>query len=116
VESSFTRDVRYSYEEQLPYYVTTGGRATVTTLLGAGIEVRATGGIESLDYRGHTGDDAPGTDTVFIYGGGAGYRLAERMRFIVEVEFTDRTSERDPTREYRNHRIFATLNWGASTR
>jgi hypothetical protein len=116
VDSTFTRDVRYSYEQAVPYYLTTGGRATITTLLGGGIEVRATGGVESMDYRAFAGEAAPGRDRLFVYGAGGGLRIAERMRLLVEVEFVERTSARDPSREYENHRIFATLNWGASTR
>jgi hypothetical protein len=47
-----------------------------------------------------------------LYGGGAGYRLAERLRLVVEALTVHRTSARDPSREYRNNRIVAMLSWG----
>jgi hypothetical protein len=50
---------------------------------------------------------------VTLYGGGFGYRIAERLRVVVEVEFWRRASERDNAREYRNKRIVTSLNWGA---
>ncbi|MCA1562899.1 MAG: outer membrane beta-barrel protein [Acidobacteria bacterium] len=40
VDATFTRDVRYSFEEQQPYYLVTGGRGTVTTQLAGGFDVR----------------------------------------------------------------------------
>jgi hypothetical protein len=80
------------------------------------MDVRATGGRESLSYRALVGAAPPGDDRVVVYGGGAGYRLGDRGRLVVEIELSHRTSERDPSREYRNHRILATLNWGAANR
>jgi hypothetical protein len=113
LDTSFTRDVRYSYEEGLPYYVVTGGRGTLAVQTVAALDLRITGGRESMDYRALAGQAAPGIDRVTLYGGGFGYRIAERLRVVVEVEFWRRASERDNAREYRNKRIVTSLNWGA---
>jgi hypothetical protein len=116
LETSFTRDVRYSYEEGLPYYVVTGGRGTLAMQTVAALDLRATAGRESMDYRALVGGASPGIDRVTLYGGGFGYRIAERIRIVVEVEFWRRASDRDQAREYRNRRIVTSLNWGALNR
>jgi hypothetical protein len=35
---------------------------------------------------------------------------------VLQAEIFDRSSERDTSREYSNHRIFGSLNWGAQPR
>jgi hypothetical protein len=116
LDTLFTRDVRYSYEEGLPYYVVSGGRATLAVQTVAALDLRVTGGRESMDYRALAGATPPGRDRVDVYGGGFGYRVADRLRVVVEVEFSHRTSERDASREYRNTRIVTSVNWGALNR
>ena len=116
LDTSFTRDVRYSYEEGLPYYVLTGGRATLGVQTVAALDLRVTGGRESMNYRALAGAPAPGLDRVTLYGGGFGYRISERIRLVVDVEFWHRASERDETRDYRNKRIVTSVNWGALNR
>jgi hypothetical protein len=116
IEGTFTRDIRYSYEEALPYYVLSGIRGTLTVVLAGGFDVRATGGRESMDYRAFDGAPGPGTDRVILYGGGFGYRLSDAAHVVVQAEFLDRRSARDAAREYRNDRVFASLTWGATSR
>lgn len=116
LETTFRRDVMYSYEERFPYYVQSGGRGSVTTLLAGGFDVKVSGGHEALNYRAFPGSAETGRDTVVTYGVGLGYQIAARARFVVEAEFINRASPRDISREYSNRRFFATLNWGASIR
>jgi len=116
LETLFTRDVRYSYEEDLPYYVVTGGRGTLAVQTFAALDLRITGGRESLDYRALAGQPDPGKDRMMLYGGGFGYRIANRVRVVLEAEFWRRTSERDQEREYRNKRIVMSVYWGALNR
>jgi len=116
LDTSFTRDVRYSSEEGLPYYVVTGGRATIAVQTVAALDLRVTGGRESMDYQALAGAAPPGRDRVTVYGGGFGYRVADRVRLVFEVEFWDRNSERDAARNYRNKRIVTSVNWGALNR
>jgi hypothetical protein len=116
IETTFVRDVKYSYEQQLPYYVVNGGRVTATTALAGGFDVRAIVGRESLDYRAPAGSDGPGRDRMITYGGGVGYRLTDSAQLVLQAEILDRSSERDTSREYSNHRIFGSLNWGVATR
>lgn len=116
VDTSFSRDVKYSYEVALPYYVSTSLRATVATLLAGGVDVRLSAGREVMGYRALVGQDEPGRDLATTYGGGVGYRVARHALVVVQADFIDRRSARDPSREFKNHRIFGTLSWGATTR
>jgi hypothetical protein len=116
LETAFTRDVSYSYEPDLPYYIRSGGRGTLATQVVGGLDVRVTGGREAMRYRALTGEASPGRDTVDVYGGGFGYRIASRIQFTLMAEYTRRRSTWDSNREYENNRIFATLNWGALSR
>jgi hypothetical protein len=90
----------------------TGGRGTLQTQIAGGLDLRLTGGRETLNYQPVPGQPAPGKDTVDIYGGGFGYRVADRMQFAVIAEFANRESQRSETRSYRNDRVMATLTWG----
>jgi hypothetical protein len=113
LETRLTRDVQYSYEETLPYYVLTGGRATLATQLNEFLDVRLTGGQDNMRYSAFDGGDSPGTDRLKVYGGGIGFRIGDRKRFVIQAEFTERDSDRDALRGYKNHRVFGTLTWGA---
>ncbi len=120
LDTTFTRDVRYSYEEALPYYVVSGARAVLASQVLGLAELRLLGGRESMAYRA-TGVQtspaaSPGRDVLTSYGAGAGYRVGERARVVVDVEFIRRTSTRDLLREYSNHRIVASVIWGALNR
>jgi hypothetical protein len=116
IQATFARDVRYSYEETLPYYVQNAAGLSLATYLFGGLDLRLHGNREAMDYRAVVGAEAPGRDLVTTYGGGVGYRLAERMQLVLTAEDVHRTSELNRTREYRNNRLFATLTWGATTR
>ena len=69
-----------------------------------------------MRYRALGGAESPGQDTLAFYGGGFGYRIANRLQFSLMAEYTDRGSTRSAERGFENNRIFATLNWGALSR
>jgi hypothetical protein len=108
--------VQYSYEEALPYYLLSAARATLGIRTVGSLELCVTGGRESLKYRALNTGDAPGSDRQIVYGGGIGHRVAERVRVVVDAEFTKRLSALDAAREYRNHRIMASVSWGVTNR
>lgn len=114
--TAFIRDLRYSYEEANPYYVVSGGRATITAETYGPLDIRILGGLEALKYRTLAGVDSAGTDRQIVYGGGIGYRFTERVRAAIDVEASRRRSDRDAAREFKNHRIVGSLNWGALNR
>ncbi len=122
LDTTFTRDIRYSYERALPYYIVGGIRGTLSVHTFGPVDLRALAGRESMDYRSLRGlatdagvgaERSAGRDLLTVYGGGVGYRLGTRARVAVDAEFSHRSSERDAFRDYRNHRIVALLNWGA---
>lgn len=122
LDTIFTRDVRYSYERALPYYIVGGIRATLSAQTFGPFGLRGTVGRESMDYRslqGLTAEAGPGIersvgrDRLTVYGAGVGYRIGSRARIAVDAEFSHRSSERDASRDFRNHRFVALLNWGA---
>ena len=124
LDTTFTRDVRYSYKDDLPYYLVTGGRATLAMQAFGPFELRVLGGRESMAYRQviglqprpQFGTQIAGSDVLTSYGGGVGRRLGDRVRVVADLEFIHRASDRDPSREYSNHRIVASLTWGAWNR
>lgn len=106
------RDVQYSYEETEPYYLTTGGRLTVTQPLVGNLDVQALGGRQTLSYRsaGVGGDTR--RDTAEIVGAGLGYRIRDNARLAVNWEYSRRRSPVDQ-RQYERRRLFASLTLGS---
>lgn len=117
LDGSLARDVRYSYDPATPYYVTTGGTATLIVALVGPIDVKATGTRQRLAYRTEQTVDAAagtaGSDTFTSYGGGVGYKIRDRVRLGVNVDWSNRASEISFLRTYRNRRVYASLTWGA---
>lgn len=112
VLAAFNRDVQYSYDLATDYYVGTGGTVAWTLGLGGPFDVRATGGRTLMDYRSNLSN--AGSDRATSYGGGVGFRLSTRARLGLNVDWVRRESTRSADRAFRNHRIFAGLNWGTS--
>lgn len=106
------RDVQYSYEETEPYYLTTGGRLTVTQPLVGDLDVQALGGRQTLSYRsaGVGGDTR--RDTAEIVGAGLGYRIRDNARLGVNWEYSRRQSALNQ-RQYERQRLFASLTVGS---
>jgi hypothetical protein len=114
IEGTFDRDVRYSYEEVQPYYLTTGGRLTVTQMIAGALDVQGIVGRQRLEYRSFEPlDVAPidRTDTVISWGGGVGYHLGETVRLGFNVEWTERDSPL-PSRTFDRRRLYGTLTYG----
>jgi putative beta-barrel porin BBP2 len=112
VAVQFDRDVEYSFEQEQPYYVSTGGTVTVTQQVGGPFDVQVTAGRQRLDYQARA--DAPvdleSVDTATVTGGGVGYRLGATARLGVNVEFSDRAAHR-PGRSYDRRRIFGSITY-----
>ena len=112
------RDVSYSYEVNEPYYLLTGGTATITQRLSSAWDVQARAGIQLLDYQRANLDGAAGnqptegrTDTVRFYGGGIGYRLGTDVRIRFNVDYYTRRSDQS-TRQYKGLRTGTAVTYG----
>jgi Putative beta-barrel porin 2 len=113
LDTSFARDLRYSYDTDTPYYLATGGTAVWTTQLSGRFDVKATGTRQQLDYhRSITGPTTVPDDVYTSYGGGVGYRVRQRLRVGINGDWSHRKSDRSADRAFHNHRVFATVTWG----
>jgi Putative beta-barrel porin 2 len=114
-EGTIDRDVRYSYEALQPYYLTTGGRLTLTQLIGGPFDVQVRVGRQRLEYRDFAPLDVDSgprrTDTITTWGGGIGFRLGETARIGVNYEDTARRSPR-AERNFDRQRIYGSLAYG----
>ena len=106
------RDVQYSFEDLAPYYLSTGGRLTVTHQLVGPLDLQAFGGRQSMAYRQRQLPGAARRDHVETYGAGAGYRLRDNLRLGVTWESNRRKSALDE-REYVRRRVYASLTYGS---
>jgi len=107
-----TRDVQYSYEDVEPYYLSNGGRITVTHRLAGPFEIQGIVGRQSLGYRNTVAQTAARTDTIDTYGAGVGYWLRPLLRVGFNWEQTRRQSEIS-NRRYDRRRLFASLTYGS---
>ena len=107
-----TRDVQYSFEDLEPYYLSTGGRLTVTHQLVGPFDIQALAGRQTMGYRSRLVQGDTRRDQVETYGGGAGYRLRATMRLGFTWEITRRLSALD-ARRYERRRVYASLTYGA---
>lgn len=115
LQGVFNRDVQYSYDLITDYYIGTGGTLTWTMAIVGPIDVRGVAGRTLMDYRGGGGGQQAGRDLMTSYGGGIGYRFGHRARLGVNVDWSQRTSNRSGDFAFKNHRIFAGLTWGIAS-
>ena len=107
-----TRDVQYSYEDLEPYYLSTGGRVTLTHQLVGALDVQALAGRQTMAYRHRLVPGEARRDQAETFGGGVGYRLRETMRLGFNWESNRRLSALD-ARRYVRRRLFASLTYGS---
>ena len=107
-----TRDVQYSFEDLEPYYLSTGGRVTLTHQLVGPLDVQALAGRQTMAYRRRLVPEESHRDRAETFGGGVGYRLRETMRLGFNWELNRRLSALD-ARRYVRRRLFASLTYGS---
>jgi len=108
------RDVEYSFEEEQPYYVATGGTVTFAQRIGGPIDVQLVAARERLRYErraGVDGDLEAGIDNTMTASAGIGYWFREAARLGVNVEFTRRDAH-GTGRSYDRRRILSSLTYG----
>jgi hypothetical protein len=107
-----TRDVQYSFEDLEPYYLSTGGRVTVTHQLVGPFDLQAFGGRQTMAYRQRLVPGDARRDRVNTYGVGAGYRLRDDLRLGVTWE-TNRRKSALADHRYERRRLYASLTYGS---
>jgi len=106
------RDTTQSIEAE-PYFLQTiYGGEVLHNLFGA-VDVIGRASRETLDYPGLPARQIE-TDTLHVlrYGGAVAVRAADRLRFTVNYEFTERTGSTTTTRNFDRERIFTTITYG----
>jgi hypothetical protein len=106
------RDLRYSFEQLTPFYVSTGGRLTLTQRVIGSVDAQAFGGLERIAYEARLDAAVPSDrDRVRTLGGGIGYRVGDGARLALNFDHTERSSPaRD--RQYARRRLYTTLSYG----
>ena len=109
----FNRDVAYSFENTEPYYLQTDWSLSVTQKVTTAWDLVGRIGHYKLDYEivGIPGQRQR-TDTGRRFGGGVGYSLGQYMRLGFDVDYMDRTSEADITRDYDGIRAGLAITYG----
>jgi hypothetical protein len=113
----YNRDITYSYENIEPYYLQTDWELTVVQKITSSIDVVGRGGLYRLDYeRIGLSDNVRRSDSGVRYGGGIGYLLGEFVRVGFDVNYIDRESEADITRNYEGVRAGVSMTYGIKRR
>jgi hypothetical protein len=107
------RDLQYSYDEASTYFITTGGTLTATYALFGPLDLRVTGARDRLQYHPTAVLSSSTSDTVLSYGAGIGVRLKKRLRLGVNGNWSQRDSQQSADRDFRNRKVYVTVNWGA---
>ncbi len=106
----FGRDVQFSFDTSLGYFVQTGFDGNYNKRLWDRIELMTFGGYSALDYR-YAG--LPGglglVDHYFSAGGGLGYRIQQRIRIGTTFEHVEKTGEQ----AYTATRIIFFMTYGS---
>ena len=107
------RDLRYSFADLTPYYVSTGGRVTVTQRLVGNVDAQVVGGAERLAYetRLDAADTPRDRDSIRTVGAGLGYRLNDEARVGINFDYATRSSPADD-REHSRGRVYGSMTYG----
>jgi hypothetical protein len=106
------RDLHYSLDELTPYYISTGGRLTITEQLAGNVDAQAFGGLERMAYEARLDAlERAASDRVRLVGGSIGYRLGDGARLALNVDRVTRSSPR-ADRGYSRARVYTSLNYG----
>lgn len=115
VETTFVRDVRYSYDADTPLYVFTSGKGTLRLELFGGLDVQVSGARDVMNYKRRQDvlpdEDSSDRDVYHLYSFGLGFTV-RKIRFGVDGEFSQRRSAH-AGRGFENNRVFGTISWGA---
>jgi hypothetical protein len=112
IDATFSRDLQYSYEEDVAEYIETGLTVGWNWQVAGPVDLRLSGGRSRLHYRSPNLTGSNTDDTAHNYGFSAGWNLRNHLRAALNGDWRGRTSERSVDRTYDSRRIYATLTWG----
>ena len=111
---SLRRDVEFSYDPNQPYYLVTGGGASIAQQIFGPVDVIARAGVQRLAYRTRVGTaiaTPDRTDRLRTYGGGVGFRMGADLRLGFNIDKERRTSVLTE-REYRGLKYGTSITYG----
>jgi Putative beta-barrel porin 2 len=113
----FNRDVTYSFENVEPYYLQNDWSLSVTQKITSTWDIVGRTGRYILDYeRVGLTDATRRSDSGVRYGGGVGYTLGEYVRLGFDVNYINRESKADITRNYDGVRAGLSITYGLKTK
>jgi len=110
-----TRDVQYSFDINQPYYVATGGAASVSQQLFGPLDVVGRAGLQRMEYRDRIGAVVAMSDRIdhsTSYGAGLGYHLGRDMRIGFNIDKSRRNSGVE-TRRYEGMTYGLAVTYGS---
>jgi Putative beta-barrel porin 2 len=113
LEVGLDRNLRHSFFEDTPYYVSTGARVAYTQRLTPVVDGRVLLSLERIAYdpRLDAADPVKERDHLRTFGVGAGFLLGEGARLGINFDHTTRSSPA-PDREFSRGRLYATVTYG----
>jgi len=114
ISGTITREVDFSYDVNQPYYLLTGGTASIAQQIFGPIDGVARIGAQRLKYQSRTGADVPAPDRmdhVRLYGLGFGTHVGRDLRLGFNIDKERRTSVLTE-REYEGLRYGLSLTYG----
>ena len=114
IEFGFLRDIDYSYEIELPYFVSTGGRIEAVQAIGGSWDIVGRVASTRMAYQGFEGtiiraDER--VDRAWLTGGGVGRRFGPEVRIGFDVNYATRNSS-EPSRQYSGIRAGGSVTYG----
>jgi hypothetical protein len=107
------RDVDYSYDPILPYYLESGGLVMVSQHIGGPLEAIAIGERRSVRHNRVGESSFNGREEITqTAGGGLAIQLRKELRLEVIYERRQRTSTEPGAREYERRRVYASALYG----
>jgi hypothetical protein len=107
VETTVLRQVQYSFEELLGYYVETGADVVYTHRIGGPYDFQVEASRRQLDYTRVTAALRP---VVYSYQAGLGYNFRDSSRIGVNYEYSQRVDDQRPDRRFDRRRLFASYS------
>jgi len=108
------RDLAYSYDQLQPYYLDSGGQATLYQRVVGPVDAIALIGRRVYRYQTLTAIAVPGRiETMTTWGGGVSFRVDDNdnMRFTFTVDRERRVSTESALREFERIRAFGALEY-----
>jgi hypothetical protein len=114
LQGTIERDVGYSFDPAVPYYIQTNVGADIVRAVSESWQILGGARWTSLAYE--VGGALPASrdrrDTFTSVSAGAGYVLPNGMRLTLEVQRTARSSERGATSEFEGYRVVTGIRYG----